>query len=133
MKRQRNLDTLGPSGIWYLQPECHLDHLGLIPAFLSADDQRPAKEQLHANYLHGGGWRPQSKWRVRAFHHTVPPRSTVTQGRVQIQYPGDPVYMELARYPMPKHGETVCVFQYAIVGVFQDRDPIQLFEISRMD
>lgn len=32
------------------------EHLGYLPAFLSEDDPRPAKEQIDANYQHGGGW-----------------------------------------------------------------------------
>jgi hypothetical protein len=29
---------------------------------LDPDDPRPAKEQLDANYQHGGGWRPSEVW-----------------------------------------------------------------------
>jgi hypothetical protein len=32
--------------------------LGFLPIFLSTDDPRPAKEQFHTNYRHGGGWHP---------------------------------------------------------------------------
>ena len=29
---------------------------GHIPGFLDPNDPRPAKDQIHANYSHGGGW-----------------------------------------------------------------------------
>ena len=39
-------------------------YLGLLPGFLSVDDDRPAKEQLHENYAHGGGWHTLNGFRL---------------------------------------------------------------------
>ena len=38
--------------------------LGLIPDFLVETDPRPAAEQFHDNYSHGGGWQPMSGWQA---------------------------------------------------------------------
>jgi hypothetical protein len=48
--------------VWSLSHWAHkhglnYDSLGHIPSFLHIDDERPAKEQIDANYQHGGGWR----------------------------------------------------------------------------
>lgn len=45
--------------IWHLRhPAATPDHLGYVPDFLSEDDPAPAREQIHKNYRHGGGWQP---------------------------------------------------------------------------
>lgn len=45
-----------------LHPRMTPEHLGFIPGFLSEDDERPAKEQIEANYV--GGWRPMPGWEM---------------------------------------------------------------------
>ena len=34
------------------------EQLGMLPYFIDPNDPRPAREQLDANYQHGGGWVP---------------------------------------------------------------------------
>jgi hypothetical protein len=87
--------------------------LGYLPAFLNEDDPRPAKEQLDANYQHGGGWRNQPGFTMK--------------GR-SIQYPGDPPMIPVA-YTMLRE-ETIRVYPYAYVCIVQ---PDGSFEICRMD
>lgn len=42
---------------WYLHhKDMTLDHLGLIPSFLSNADPDNAIDQIDKNYQHGGGW-----------------------------------------------------------------------------
>jgi hypothetical protein len=42
--------------IWILKhPRARYDMLGFIPQFLDDADPRPAREQLHSAYAHGGG------------------------------------------------------------------------------
>src|SRR3982751_2684992 len=44
---------------WILKhPKMTPEGLGAIPYFLDEDDPRPAREQFHERYNHGGGWRP---------------------------------------------------------------------------
>ena len=59
--------------------------LGFLPSFLSEADPRPAAEQIHANYTHGGGWNP------RLHGQSFDP---VT---LALTYPGDPPL-----YPSPR-------------------------------
>jgi hypothetical protein len=47
-----------------LDPRYTPDALGFIPEFFSEADPRPAAEQLHDNYQHGGGWSPMRGWSV---------------------------------------------------------------------
>ncbi len=50
---------------WMVPLAATIDHLGLIPSFLHADEDRPATEQFNDAYQHGGGWRPSgSKFRI---------------------------------------------------------------------
>lgn len=39
---------------------------GWLPAFFDERDPRSAREQLEANYAHGGGWRPYTGFRYTA-------------------------------------------------------------------
>lgn len=36
--------------------ERYREAAGLLPLFLDRDDHRPAREQIHEAYAHGGGW-----------------------------------------------------------------------------
>jgi len=90
------------------------DHLGLIPAFLDDNDPRPAKEQFHENYAHGGGWRPMSK---------------MTMDKTgALHYPGDPEYEPIAAIRM--RSETIYVYRWGIVAIRQKDGS---FEVARMD
>jgi len=87
---------------------------GLIPMMLNLEDERPARDQLDANYQHGGGWRPMGKFKARR------------DG--SLQYPGDPAIEPLA--VMHFRDELVLVYPYGFVGIFQQDGS---FEVARMD
>lgn len=89
--------------------------LGLIPAFLSEADPRPAKEQFHENYAHGGGWRPFKGFKLDILS-------------MSIKYPGDPAYLPLAKIILRK--EAIYIYPNAWVLIIQ---PNGDHEISRMD
>jgi hypothetical protein len=92
----------------------HLDFVGEIPAFLDLADPRPAKEQLHENYAHGGGWRPQEGF-------------TKTD-RLTMRFPGDPPLKPLAAIPFRE--EIIVIYPHSYVAIIQPDDS---FEICRMD
>lgn len=93
------------------------EHLGILPAFLHASDPRPAREQLHENYAHGGGWRPFEGFTLQD-----------TFEGYSISYPGDPAHEETARARL--HEELIVVFPYSWVAIIQ---PSGDFEIARLD
>lgn len=95
-------------------PRMTYDHLGLLPAMLSTHDPRPAREQLHSGYAHGGGWSP--------FHG-----STLTEDN-SLAYPGDPALP--ARASAKLRDETIVFYDHAWVAVIQ---PDRSFEVCRMD
>lgn len=97
----------------FLDPRMTYEHLGLIPFFLDVNDPRPAKEQIHHNYAHGGGWRPFDKFRV-------------SQGR--LLYPGDPPMKALARAKL--RDELVVYYDCSWVAIFQ---PDGSYEVARVD
>lgn len=99
----------------FLHPQMTEEHLGLIHSFLSEADPRPAKEQLHSNYAHGGGWHP--------FHGFTFDPTTLT-----ISYPGDPPHRALARTRL--RDETILYFDYSWVLILQEDGS---WEIARMD
>jgi hypothetical protein len=97
-----------------LHPRMTWEHLGLLPGFFSERDPRPAREQLHANYAHGGGWYPMPNWELL-------PDNT-------IRYPGDPPFKPLARAKL--RDELIVFYDCAFVAIIQkDRT----FEIARVD
>lgn len=63
------------------------DYVGLIPSWINPQDPTHLKDQIHRNYLHGGGWMP--------FDGFV--ASVSDDNRFSIKYPGDPAYNEIAR------------------------------------
>ena len=97
----------------YLHPAATPDHVGFIPMFLNESDPRPAKEQLHANYSHGGGWSPMEGF---------------TLERSRLCYPGDPPLVPLAM--MELRNETIVVYECSFVCITQKDGS---FEVARMD
>lgn len=90
------------------------EDLGFIPSFLDPDDPRSAREQLDANYQHGGGWDPR-------------PKFTLNKDG-SLSYPGDPDMYPIALTTL--HDVTVIVYPYSWVVLMQkDRS----FEIARLD
>jgi hypothetical protein len=97
-----------------LHPRMTIEHLGLIPDFVSEDDPRSAIEQIDANYAFGG-WQPLAGWLYMK-----------PDGRVK--YPGDPELIPLACADF--RDETIYFYDHAFVGVRQ-RDGS--FEVARLD
>lgn len=97
-----------------LHPKMTMDHLGFLPGFLSEHDPRPAREQINANYAHGGGWSPLPGWtKVREYC---------------IKYPGDPMLRPLAKTKL--RDEVIVFYDHEILAIFQ---PDGSFEASRVD
>jgi hypothetical protein len=88
--------------------------LGLIEVMLDDDDPRPAREQLDANYQHGGGWQP-----LRLF-------KLLDNGC--LQYPGDPLFRPLAEARL--RDELIRFYEHEVVAIIQ---PDGCFEAARMD
>lgn len=90
------------------------DLLGYIPDMISEADPRPAAQQFHAAYAHGGGWDP-----FKGF----------ARGEAnQLVYPGDPPIWPVATATLRE--EQIFVYPYAWVMILQ---PNGSFEVSRMD
>ena len=94
-----------------------LDMLGMLPEFISELDPRPAREQLHVNYAHGGGWRPFNGFTLRG-----------TRPKWELKYQGDPVYRAVAFAVLRE--ETIIIFPNAWVVVLQADGA---WECARMD
>ena len=101
---------------WALRGKHSFDELGFIPTFLSYDDERPSAEQIDANYQHGGGWRPNNKFKFDRDTHTL-------------QYPGDPELKSFAVGIMPN--ETLLMFPYSILLIFNRKE--KTYEVARVD
>lgn len=89
-----------------------MEHLGLIPLFLSLNDPRPAREQFNEWYV--AGWTP-----FKGF--TLQPNNILT-------YPGDPLTMPLAEAKL--RDELIVFYEHAWVAIIQ---PDRSFEVCRMD
>ena len=101
--------------IWQqAHPQFKPEMLGFIPSFLSESDPRPAREQIAANYAHGGGWSP-----IDGF-------SFPTDGK--LKYPGDPPYAPLAISKLRK--EVIVFFDYSLLMIMQ---PDGSYEVARLD
>ena len=102
--------------IWELiHPKMTPEHLGLIPLFLSEDDPRSAREQIHVRYAHGGGWHPYHGFKFNPKTYTL-------------KHPGDPTLRPLARAQL--RTETILFYDYAWVGIMQKDGS---FDIARID
>lgn len=89
--------------------------VGYIPMFLSLADPRPAREQFHVNYAHGGGWRPMEGW-------------TFDKKKKKLYYPGDPPLKPRARITF--RDEEIYIYYGAWVCIVQADGT---FEVARMD
>lgn len=108
------------SNKWH--PEDAVNMLGYIPEFLSVADPRPAQQQLHENYAHGGGWNDFQGFKLHGGGDEG------GDEEYSLEYPGDPAYHEVGRAKL--RAETVVVFQHAWVAVIQ---PDGSHRIARMD
>jgi hypothetical protein len=92
-----------------------LEQLGMLPFFIDPQDPRPAREQLDANYQHGGGWVP-----VEGFERD--------ERNGKLYFPGDPPMSPIAF--MRLRDEMVVFYPFAFVAVVQKDGA---FEVARMD
>ena len=98
-----------------LHPSMTHSMLGIIPTFLSLDDPRPAKEQIHSNYSHGGGWHPMKDW-------------ILDPDDFSLQYPGDEKLLPLACAKL--RNETLYFYRHAWFCIVQ---PDNSYEVARID
>lgn len=91
--------------------------LGFLPNFLSEADPRPAREQLDANYQHGGGWKPFEGFEFKMICHVA-----------SLLYLGDPPMRSVAFTTLRE--EIILLFPHDWVVVLQ---PDGSWEVSRMD
>jgi hypothetical protein len=98
-----------------LHPSMKADMLGLLPGMLDEHDPRPAREQLNANYQHGGGWRPFYGF-------------TLNTDDLSLSYPGDPPMRALAVTML--RDEMIVFSECSWVTIIQ---PDGTFETCRMD
>lgn len=96
-----------------LDPRFEMEHLGFLPGFLSEEDPRPAREQIDANYSHGGGWRPLAGW---------------TREELTITYDGDPPMVPFAMAFL--RDEKLFFYPYSQVMIIQKDGS---FEVARID
>jgi len=97
-----------------LHPRVSPDVFGILPEFLDMKDPRPAREQLHERYAHGGGWHPMKEWKLEKDN--------------SIRYPGDPPHEPLAQIKF--RNELILIYEFSWVAIVQ---PDRSFEVSRMD
>jgi hypothetical protein len=100
--------------IEYIHPKATREMLGYIPDFVSTNNDRPARAQLHEMYSHGGGWRPFNGFTLN--------------DDLTLSYPGDDPVLPLAK--MQLRDEQIVVYQHAWVAIIQ---PDRSFEVCRMD
>ena len=97
-----------------LNPRMTRDQLGFLPGFLDNDDPRSVRQQIDANYQHGGGWRPFPGF-LMLKNHTL-------------HYKGDPPTPPLAKCVL--RDETVYFYEGAFIAV-QQLDGS--YEVARVD
>jgi hypothetical protein len=105
--------------VWITEHAHDPDEVGFIPDMLSNDDPRPAREQLDANYQHGGGWRKFDGFEM------MPDYS--------IKYPGDepiPLLAYTVLHASTDKPEIVRVYRHSWVMILQADGS---YEIARMD
>lgn len=101
--------------IWAMRKD-----LGLLPQFFSSSDPRPARDQLHEAYAHGGGVLPFDGFEGR-FDFEDPFNS-------HIDYPDDPPLFPVGWTLLRE--ELILVFPYAWVAIVQ---PNGEFIVTRCD
>ena len=92
--------------------------VGFIPQFLDESDPRPAVEQIHAAYSHGGGW--HDFW---GFNLTGSSKIGY-----YLSYPGDPPIQELSRANL--RDEKLVFFECSWFAVIQANGS---YRVARLD
>lgn len=90
------------------------DYVGAIPTWVNPKDPTHLKDQINRNYAHGGGW-----------HDFKGFKATITEDFfLQIKYPGDPAYLEVARGMVYRDGlkkmDMIVMFKHSWVMVVED-------------
>lgn len=99
--------------IWTMvHPDATLDHIGLLPSFLSLSDPRSAAEQFGERYI--GGWHPQAGYYL-------------SDGKLCFEDDDEPLPL-LARTVLRK--EMIYVYEYGLVAIVQ---PDGGLEVCRLD
>lgn len=93
---------------------------GLLPQFFSEFDPRPAREQLHEAYFHGGGVRPFERFEL-ILDRTDPQKSLIS-------YPGDPAFPVISWATL--RDELILLFAYSWVVIVQ---PDDTYLVTRCD
>lgn len=90
------------------------DYLGAIPSWINPKDPTHLKDQINRNYAHGGGWHDFKGFKA----------SIGKDLYLQIKYPGDPVFREVARGMVYRGDLTkmdlVVMFKHSWVMVVED-------------
>ena len=106
--------------MWAIKKGHSRSEVGILPQMLVLDDPRPAREQLHERYAHGGGWMPFSGFKLQR-----PSDDPLTW---TIKYPEDPPHEAIAYTVLSP--EVIILFEHCWVAIVQ-RDGS--YSISRMD
>lgn len=93
---------------------------GIISLFISEGDPRPAAEQIHENYSHGGGWNPFEGF-VFDYGDILIEKSTIT-------YPEDPPLKAVAYARLRE--EVLILFEHSWLVIVQ---PDGTWQVSRLD
>jgi hypothetical protein len=93
-------------------PNSSLEHFGLIPGMLDAEDPRPARDQFNEKYYFG--WSPQPKFELGPGD--------------RLYYPGDPPFQPIAELIF-RH-ERIVLYEGKFVAIIQLDGS---FEVCRMD
>ena len=113
--------------MWAIKKGHSRSEVGILPQMLVFDDPRPAREQLHERYAHGGGWMPFSGFKLQR-----PSDNPLTW---TIKYPED---LDESSSVRPHEAiaytllspEVIVLFEHSWVAIVQ-RDGS--FSVSRMD
>ena len=93
---------------------------GLLPLFLDRDDPRPAREQIHESYAHGGGW--------HEFTGFTPHIDWADPLKSYLSYPDDPPMRAIAFALFGE--ELVLLFQHSWCAIVQ---PDLSTDVARLD
>ena len=91
--------------------------LGILPQFFDEADPRPARDQIHDRYAHGGGWHPFEGFQLKK-----------GENGYYLAYPDDPPMREIARAKL--RDEWVVLFEYDWVAIIQEDGT---YEVASVD
>ncbi len=115
---QENIKVYKCNGVpWFIREGHDIEEVGFVPMFLDINDERPAAEQIDANYQHGGGWNPMEKW-------------TFDRKTKMIKYPGDEP-LESFAVALPNKNETVIMYPHSFMLIYNKVN--KTYEVGRVD